>query len=36
MLSESDVTNLDVHTEEIDLSGNEQRNMSSIIENMLN
>ena len=34
MLSESDLTNLDVDMEEIDQSGNEQRNMSSI--NMLN
>ena len=36
MLSESDLTNLDVHMEEIDQSGNEQRNTSSMIDNMFN
>ena len=34
LLSESDLQNLDVHMEEIDQSGTEQRNISSIINNL--
>ena len=34
LLSESDLLNVDVHMEDIDLSGNEEVNMSSVIANL--
>ena len=34
LLNDSDLQHVDVHMEEIDVSGNEQRNMSSMIGNL--
>ena len=34
LLSESDLLNVDVHMEDIDQSGNEELNMSSVIANL--
>ena len=36
LLSESDFLNVDVHMEDIDQSGNEEVNMSSVIGNLFN